>query len=40
MEEQAQKSCWSVATWTVLALAGVLILAYIFGGFEATAPLR
>ncbi|WP_268926550.1 hypothetical protein [Methylobrevis albus] len=37
MEEHVQKSCWGVATWTVLALGSVLVLAYLLGGFEAVA---
>ena len=36
MEEQIERSCWGVMTWTVLALGGVLALVYLLGGFEPT----
>jgi hypothetical protein len=32
MEETAQKSCWAFTARAVIAFAGVLVLAYLFGG--------
>lgn len=28
MDQQVQKSCWGVATWTVVVLGGMLLLAF------------
>ncbi len=37
MDDQVQKSCWGVMTWTVLTLGGALMLVYLFGGFDPAA---
>lgn len=37
MDDNVQKSCWGVTTWTVVALGSVLVLAYLLGGFETVA---
>jgi hypothetical protein len=31
MDNQAQKSCWGVATWTVLILGSILVLGLALG---------
>jgi bacteriorhodopsin len=32
MEETAQKSCWAFTARAVIGFAGILVLAYLFGG--------
>jgi hypothetical protein len=32
MEETVQKSCWGVTIRAVIGFAGILVLAYLFGG--------
>jgi hypothetical protein len=32
MEETAQKSCWSFTARAVIGFAGLMVLAYLFGG--------
>ncbi|GLQ39365.1 hypothetical protein GCM10007908_29850 [Rhizobium albus] len=32
MEETAQKSCWAFTARAVVGFAGILVLAYLFGG--------
>lgn len=32
MEETAQKSCWAFTVRAVIGFAGLLVLAYLFGG--------
>ncbi len=35
MDQDVQKSCWSVTVWTVLALGGALALIYLVGESDA-----
>ena len=37
MDETVQKSCWGVTAWAVAAFAGVILLAWLFGGAETAA---
>ena len=39
MEETTQKSCWGVTIKAVAGFAGLLILAWLFGGSETAAVL-
>lgn len=31
MDDNVQKSCWGIATWSVLILGGILVLAFALG---------
>lgn len=37
MDEVEQKSCWGVTAWAVVAFAGVIAVAWLFGGHEVVA---
>ncbi len=37
MDEVDQKSCWGVTAWAVAGFAGVIAVAWLFGGHEAVA---
>ncbi|HOV05009.1 MAG TPA: hypothetical protein PLG99_11420 [Kaistiaceae bacterium] len=37
MEDNIQGSCWGVATWTLVGMLCILMVVYLFGGFEPTA---
>jgi lipid-A-disaccharide synthase-like uncharacterized protein len=37
MDDHAGRSCWGVATWTVVILGGVLFLALALGDFGTVA---
>lgn len=34
MDESVQKSCWSVTAKAVVGFAGIIMLAWLFGGRE------
>ncbi|WP_280176951.1 hypothetical protein [Roseibium aquae] len=34
MDEQVQKSCWSVTIWTIVAVGAALGLVVLFNDFE------
>ena len=40
MDNQVRKSCWGIATWTVLILGSVLVLTLTLGDFGAVAVAR
>ena len=39
MDESVQKSCWGVTAKAVIGFAGIMLLAWLFGGPETAAIL-
>ncbi len=39
MDETIQKSCWGVTAKAVIGIAGIILLAWLFGGGETSAML-
>ena len=37
MEDETHRSCWNIASWTLIGLMCMLMVVYLFGGFEPTA---
>lgn len=39
MDDSVQKSCWGVAARAVVGFAGIILLAWLFGGGNETAAI-
>lgn len=39
MDDSVQKSCWGVTAKAVIGIAGIMLLAWLFGGAETAAVL-